>query len=203
MSTSKNIKNPNFGLYLGYIFILLSIAIIWNIFGPVVEEEIKYTWRQTVYEDQSLSPHPCPKSDFTISIDKLGICSQIIPDVDPFDSNLYQIALSQGVAHAKGTGMPGQGKNIFLFAHSSGNPLDASRYNSIFYLLYKLTKDEIIVLNYQNISKQYQIVDSKIVTSTSVNYLIDDNNEETLTLMTCWPPGTTLNRLIVIAKPIY
>ena len=198
---AKSKKPTNFTSYLGAIFIVSALWILANLFGPVAKEEIRYQWRQTVYEDQAMSNYPCPETDFTIGIFQLGVCAKVIPNVDPFDSRLYQQALTQGVAHARGTGMPGEGRNIFLFAHSSGNPLDAARYNSIFYLLYKLDSGDKIELFKDGRTYDYLVASQQIVSPRDVQYL-QDTNEEILTLMTCWPPGTTFKRLIVIAKPM-
>ncbi len=54
-----------------------------------------------------------------IIIPKIGAQSGIVSEVDPYNKAEYLKALSGGVAHAKGTALPGELVNIFLFAHSS------------------------------------------------------------------------------------
>lgn len=193
---------PKLLLWLGTLLIIISGVIGLNLFGPVLREEVRYQWRETVFEDQALHNYPCPEGEFLISIFKMGICARVVPNVDPFNSRVYQLALTQGVAHAAGTGLPGEGKNIFLFAHSSGNPLDAARYNSIFYLLYKLTPGDTLTLTRAGQVYSYQVESLAKVNADQVSYLDPLSDGETLTLMTCWPPGTTLKRLIVVAKPV-
>lgn len=200
MASSKNAPKRNFVTYLGAIFLLLGLGILGNLFGPVAREEIRYQQR-TFVRDEEDHEYSCPPGDFQIYISQLNLCANIIPNVDPLDSRVYQRALTRGVAHAAGTGLPGEGRNIFLFAHSSGNPLDAARYNSIFYLLYKLTPGDPINVTYLGQTHRYLVQSLTKVAPTQVAYLDPLSDGETLTLMTCWPPGTTFKRLIVVAKP--
>ena len=138
----------------------------------------------------------------TIIIPKLGANAKVIADVDPFDSRVYQRALTKGVAHAKGSAYPGEIGNVFLFSHSSVNFYEAQRYNSIFYLLNKLEPGDEIRVYYQGQPIIYRVSETKIVSSSAVNYLQAGTGESSLTLMTCWPAGTTYKRLLVIARPV-
>src|SRR5262245_40055620 len=82
-----------------------------------------------------------------ITIPRIYAQSPIIENVDPWDQDAYDRALKKGVAQAKGTSLPGQNGTVYLFAHSSGNPLEENRFNTIFYRLGELVKgDKIEVL---------------------------------------------------------
>jgi LPXTG-site transpeptidase (sortase) family protein len=98
--------------------------------------------------------------------------------------------------------LPGEGGNIFIFAHSSTDILIAARYNSVFYLLHHLESGDLIKLWYQDHEYLYSVTDKLYVSPQDTKYLTATPATETLTLMTCWPPGTSLKRLIVIAKPL-
>jgi sortase A len=135
---------------------------------------------------------------FSIIIPKIGANSAVVANVDPHDSREYQRALTKGVAHAKGSVFPGQIGNTFLFSHSSVNVYDANRYNSVFYLLRKLNEDDVFYLIYQGEIYQYRVSETKIVEADDVKYLDANTQKNQATLMTCWPPGTTLQRLLVI-----
>ena len=91
--------------------------------------------------------------------------------------------------------------NTFIFAHSAGNWYQASQYNAVFYLLNKLSPGDDIILYYQSQPYSYQVDQVKLVSNQELDYLISATSHRRLTLMTCWPPGTTLKRLIVIASP--
>lgn len=145
-------------------------------------------------------------SDFGIVIPKIGANARIIQNVDPSDYDAYMRALKEGVAHAAGTALPGQmgeNKNVYLFAHSTDYPWNVGRYNAIFYLLKELDKGDEIDVFYHGQRFIYIVTDKKTVSDKDVDFLIKPTAEEQLTLQTCWPPGTTLERLLIFAKPKY
>ncbi len=141
-------------------------------------------------------------SSFGIIIPKIAANAKVIPDVDASNYDLYMSALSRGVAHAQRTLFPGEGGNIYLFAHSTDNFWNGGRYNAIFYLLKELQQGDEVDMFYKGIRYIYTVTDTKIIEPTDVNFLTESTPTEQLTLQTCWPPGTTLKRLIVIAKPV-
>ncbi len=142
-------------------------------------------------------------TDFSILIPKIGASAKVFPNVDVSNQDAYLPILMQGVAHAAGTVFPGMNGNIYLFAHSTDNFWDVGRYNAVFYLLKDLTKGDEIVIFYQNKRYNYIVTTSKIVNPSDVSYLVDSQNQnkQQLILKTCWPPGTTLQRLLVFAEP--
>ncbi len=184
----------------GIIFIALACALGLAVFWPVILEELGYAAKQ--FAPALSKPEITPiDREFGIVIPKLGANARIMPNVDPFNSRLYQQALTKGVAHAKGTAMPGEMGNIFLFSHSSVNFYEASRYNSVFYLLTKMEVGDEVDLYYQGVKYTYAVTSKKTVGPTAVQYLKPlDKGREIVTLMTCWPPGTTYKRLLVIAE---
>lgn len=183
------------GIGLG--LVLFSFFILARLFHDPLTQEIKYAV-STVKDEQLLTP---PNTDFALTIDKIGASSAIVKSVDPYNSQVYQKALKDGVAHAKGTKLPGEGGNIFLFAHSSADLLTAERYNSIFYLMHHLEIGDIIKVWSEGKEYDYAVSDKKFVSPSDTQSLTAKTSEQ-LTLMTCWPPGTTMKRLIIIAKPL-
>jgi len=137
--------------------------------------------------------------DFGIVIPKIAANAKIFPNVDPFDKKEFLPILRKGVAHAKGTSFPGLGKNIYLFAHSTDAFYNAGRYNAVFYLIGKLNDKDEIDIFYKNKLFRYSVFEKKVVAPGEINYL-EPQEEEILTLQTCYPPGTTLRRLVVRAK---
>ena len=187
----------------GICLLVGAIAIAALTFYPVVSQEISYRLKpQSSLRQVSLSGEkpdsllPVDK-EFGIVIPKIGANAKVVANVDPYDAKVYQRALTEGVAHAKGTAFPGQPGNIFIFSHSSATFFEASRYNSVFYLLSKMEQGDEIILAYREELYTYRITDKRIVASSDVSYLSGASPEPTLTLMTCWPPGTTFKRLIV------
>lgn len=185
-------------LFVGITLVVISLAIIVATFFPLASAEVKYqiksTQKQEVSDVQPIYP------DFGIIIPKLDINAKVIKDVDPYNAKIYQKALTQGVAHAKGTALPGENGNVFIFSHSSENFYDAVRYNSIFYLLNKLEIGDTVSVYYENNRYDYHVTTKKIINPSDTTYLTTQTDKPQLTLMTCYPPGTNLKRLIIIAN---
>jgi LPXTG-site transpeptidase (sortase) family protein len=140
--------------------------------------------------------------EFDILIPKIGANARIFPNVDPSNPDIFLPILQKGVAHAAGTFFPGQKGNIYLFAHSTDSFWDVGRYNAIFYLLKDLKKDDEIVIFSKDVRHNYRVVDTKVVNPSIVSYITQtQTEEELLILQTCWPPGTTWQRLLIFAQP--
>ena len=142
-------------------------------------------------------------SSFSIVIPKIGASAKVFPNVDVSNQDLFLPILMKGVAHAAGTVFPGMNGNVYLFAHSTDNFWDVGRYNAVFYLLKNLTKGDEVVIFYQNKRYNYIVTGSKIVGPSDISDLVNsqNKNKQQLVLQTCWPPGTTLQRLLVFAQP--
>lgn len=200
MAKKKKVKKTGNLLYLiGSGIFLLGLLIAFLNFFPTLKEEAKYDLRKT---DSTYSQPIKPiDSNFGIVIPKIQANSKVIDNVDPFDSQQYQIALTKGVAHAIGTAYPGDPGNDFIFAHSSVNWYVANQYNSVFYLAHKLDKGDEIDLYYKNVKYKYIVSDKLIVDPSSIQYLNNHGGTDSmLILMTCYPPGTSLKRLIILAR---
>lgn len=182
----------------GFALAAAGVAILFATFYPILKLEREYEFGQETVQEQPLE---IPDPDFSIIVPKIRAAAKVVRNVDPYNSSVYQRALTQGVAHAKGTAFPGEGRNIFLFSHSSVNFFEASRYNSIFYLLHKLEIGDEIIVYYEGEPHTYQVTSKKTVAPDAVEYLQAGKTEK-LTLMTCWPPGTTFKRLLIQAEPI-
>ncbi|MBI3985035.1 MAG: class E sortase [Candidatus Levybacteria bacterium] len=140
---------------------------------------------------------------FGLLIPKIGASAKVFANVNPGNQEEFLPILAQGVAHAQGTVFPGITGNIYLFAHSTDNFWNIGRYNAIFYLLKDLVPGDEVVVFYQNKRYDYIVSGSEVVSPEDVSHIVDAQNvgEETLILQTCWPPGTTFQRLLVYAKP--
>src|SRR5690348_13674845 len=86
----------------------IGFAILALTFGPLAKEEIRYAVKTTAKQIVPVD------KDFGIVIPKLGANAHVIANVDPFNSKDYQYALTRGVAHARGTSVPGSMGNVFL-----------------------------------------------------------------------------------------
>jgi len=196
------------------VVILIAIS-----FTPIIEQEINFRLKKEenvvirnqmlvnlaeadkVIEVQKEAESYGVNSYFSVVVPKIEAASNIVVNVNTANKEEYLEALRKGVAHAKGTYFPGQGENIFLFAHSTDSPVNFSRYNAIFYLLRKLDEGDQIVLYFADKKYIYE-VESKFTTNINdTTWITESTDDERLLLMTCDPPGTTWRRLIISAKP--
>jgi len=198
--SSTSPKNPNQSkksLILGFVLIFIAVVFLFKTYYPVAKAEISYQFQSPSLQSDDLTP---VDPEFSLLIPKIKANSKVIKNVDATNPKIYQSALSRGVAHASGSATPDQPGNVFIFAHSATNWYQASDYNAVFYLLNKLTVGDSLTLYYQNQPYTYSVTDKKIVSPDQIDYMKSSSRRQ-LTLMTCWPPGTTLNRLIIVATP--
>lgn len=139
-------------------------------------------------------------TNFSIVIPKIAANAIVVPNIDTANEPSYLEALQKGVAHALGTDFPGSGRHIFLFAHSTDYFWRVGNYNAVFYLLYKLEKGDEINVYFSGKRHKYEVFNKMIIDPSQVQYLTRLTPNEELTLQTCWPPGTTLKRLLIFAK---
>ncbi|MBI4058134.1 class E sortase [Candidatus Gottesmanbacteria bacterium] len=202
---------------LGSLLIFISIIGVLFTYGPIIRAEVGYrlsnwldsqrvnrqgNFRQIIDKTLTGEVEGVPDPNFSLVIPKIHAKSKIIANVDPGDERAYMAALKEGVAHAQGTFFPGGLGNIYLFAHSTDSPFNIIRYNAVFYLLRELEPGDEVLVYFSGTKHRYQVTDKKIVEPADISYLTPFNpeNKEQLILQTCWPPGTTLKRLIVFAE---
>jgi len=139
---------------------------------------------------------------FSLYVPKIDAKSVVIENVDMGNESEYLTALKKGVAHGKGTYFPGQGNNIFLFSHSVSAPEYVQTYNAVFYNLKDLGLGDEIIIYFSGQKFVYSVAEKTVTSPRDVSFLTKDYGGEALILQTCDPPGTTLRRLLVIAKPV-
>lgn len=171
----------------------ISLIILGMIFSPVISAELKFFFKDKNYQVNV----DIKKDEYNIIIPKIDAKAKVSSGIDPFNKQEYTAALKQGVAQAKGSSLPGKFGNIFIFAHSTDSPLNITQYNAIFYLLNKLNPGDEIFLMFNGKKYKYIVKNTEIADPSEIKYLKPEKKGFTLTLMTCWPPGSTLKRLLV------
>jgi sortase A len=196
----------------GLLLIALALLFALYIYFPVITKEVSYSVKKPnanveVVASKSISDVlkgdntlVAADSEFSVIVPKIGANSKVVSDVDPYNSQIYQRELTKGVAHAKGTVYPGQVGNSFYFAHSSENFFNANKYNSVFYLLNKMVVGDTFYLVYKGEIYKYKVVEVKIIQPEIISYLTGVTKKAMATLMTCWPAGTDIQRLVVVGQ---
>lgn len=140
--------------------------------------------------------------NFSIIVEKIGADASVIANVDASNKTIYNAALKKGVAHALGTSFPGQPGVSYLFAHSTDTIFNVPRFNAIFYLLKEMESGDRVVVFFDSKRFDYIVNEVKITEAEDVSYFTMRTEEQILVMQTCYPPGTTWKRLLVIAKPV-
>ncbi len=177
-------------------------------------EESNVTVKENILSPKKLVPaKPQINVDFDIVpyenriiVPKIGkniplVDVELTKNVD-FDhmENIFMKELEKGVIRYPGTARPGENGNAFIFGHSSNFPWMPGAYNQVFALLDKLTYGDEIIVYYNQKKYVYVIREKKIVKPGDVKVLNRNPESKELSLMTCWPLGTTLKRMIVFAE---
>lgn len=151
-----------------------------------------------------------PASDIIVSpeprliIPKINVDVPVIYDVGT-DEASQLAAMEKGVAHFPVPGAnskPGQIGNTVLSGHSSNDLFDPGAYKFIFSQLEKMQVGDTLYANYEGVRYTYVITKTEVVRPSEVNKLIYPTNKPVLTLITCTPLGTALNRLLVTAEQV-
>ncbi len=137
-----------------------------------------------------------------IVIPKINVEIPVVYDQASTEEKEIQKSLEQGVVHYATTPNPGQKGNSVIVGHSSNNIFNQGKYKFAFVLLSRLEQGDIFYLTKDGTRYAYKIYDKRIIKPTDVSVLGPADKVATATLITCDPPGTSLNRLIVVGEQI-
>lgn len=174
-----------------------------QITGKAAEPEIKESLLDTVRKPEEIPPE---EKQFQLLIPKIGVNTKVFANIDAGNEKIYEVALKKGVAHAIGSGLPGEAnitnKSVYIFGHSTNNAWNIERYNALFYNLKDLKPGDEIIVWFWGKEYRYKVESVKKTDPLDLTYLQPQTDKEQLILQTCWPPGTTWKRLLVIANPV-
>lgn len=148
----------------------------------------------TVTPEPTPSPAPIVESPHIV-ISKIGVDTPINWQV-PAERTLDY--LTKGVAHLAGSATLGQIGNVFITGHSSDYTWNNNPYAAAFALLPKLAVGDTIQIKENGKTFEYKVANTKIVAADNVE-ITRPTTTPVLTLMTCYPIGTTRERYIVQA----
>jgi LPXTG-site transpeptidase (sortase) family protein len=161
-------------------------------YDPVTNE-----FKEVVIDEEYLKAMEFSISD--IDIENVNLSS----NVESYDEDVYNLELKKGLAHFKGTPLPGDGGNSFIYGHSAV-PAFFSRHEdlpeTIFSKLDNVDIGNEVVVKRDGKELKYIVRNKKIVESTDFSVLQPQGDKETITMMTCWPLGVPSKRLIVTAE---
>lgn len=196
---SAHIRSLIFGFSMGSIVVLILLFGFFNerFIAPFVTPS-RHVSSTPIILDSDSSVGQEPK----IIIPKINAEYPVIYDEKSIDEAAVQRALEDGVLHYPTTVNPGELGNAAIFGHSSNNILNSGKYKFAFVLLNKLESGDTFMLHYNGKRYVYRVYEKKIVKPNEVSVLGDQGRPATVALITCDPPGTAINRLVVFGEQI-
>lgn len=208
LSAKQHIQSVLFGLMVG------SITILFILFGFFNERFIA----PFITPSRNVSTTPIigdPNSNVAgsgsqVIIPKINVEIPVVYDspsvvnartADELEAGI-QKSLEDGVVHHPSTEKPGELGNVAIVGHSSNNIFNSGKFKFAFVLLSKLDEGDTFYLTRNEVRYTYKIFEKRIVPPTDVSVLENTSKPASATLITCDPPGTSLNRLIVVGEQI-
>lgn len=193
------------GLVTSYLDIAIIATMVLIVVFLVYQNQVDliklYNEEDTKTEQQLKSPEKTSSNEeWSIEIAKLDILAPVILNVDAKNEDEYYKKLEDGVAHMKNTALPGGG-NTVIFGHSSYYIWKPGEYKNVFEKLNNLENEDQIILKNRNQEIKYKVIKKEVVSPTRIE-VADPTEKSQLTLITCWPVGSTKNRLVVVAEQI-
>lgn len=137
-------------------------------------------------------------------IPKINVDAPVDYNAKP-DNDSQMAAMNHGLAYfgiAGANAKPGQVGNTPIAGHSSNDVFAAGAYKFIFAQLEKLTKGDVVYVNYEGTRYTYVVTKTEVVMPTEVNKLAVATDKPLITLITCTPLGTAQKRLLVTAEQV-
>lgn len=148
-------------------------------------------WFPTVAQANTMST--LSVKEYSISIPKLNIkdANVIVGGED----------LTKSLIHYLPQSLPGEYGKVVIFGHSTLPQLYSPKdYKSIFTYLPSLENGDIIKVKVGDFEYEYQVYDMFVVDPDEISVLDQQKDDSYLMLITCVPPGTYFQRLVVKAK---
>jgi LPXTG-site transpeptidase (sortase) family protein len=201
LNRKHHIQSIVFGLSCGFIVILIFLFSFFNelIIAPFIQPSRNNNDTPVIVDTASAVITGGPK----VIIPKINLEIPVDYSQTSIDESAIELALDNGVVHYPSTSKPGETGNAAFFGHSSNNIFNPGKYKFAFVLLHELQAGDVFYLNYGDKTYAYKVFDKKIVTPSQVDVLNPiPGKSATATLITCDPPGTSINRLVVVGEQI-
>ena len=202
ISKKDHFKSLLFGLSSGVIVIVIMLFGFFNerFLAPFITPSRNVSATPIIMDPSGT----VSSKESKIIIPKINVEVPVVYDEPSIDEATIQRALEKGTVHYPTTSNPGEVGNGVIFGHSANNILNQGKYKFAFVLLGKLESGDTFYIQKDGKQYGYKVFDKKIVSPTEVSVLYPSfpDKPSTFTLITCDPPGTSLNRLVVTAEQI-
>lgn len=199
LKPKHHLQSLVFGLGMGFIVITIFMFSFFNerFIAPFITPSRTASAGPIIIDPNAkIGPEPL------ISIPKINLEVPVVYDLAGIEEDLIQKGLESGAVHYPLSPRPGQNGNVVVVGHSSNNILNAGKYKFAFAILNYLEAGDTIIMQYDSKRYVYKVTEKFIVKPEDVSVLGPTSSLASLTLITCDPPGTNINRLIIRADQI-
>ena len=197
----QHFQSLAFGVVTGLVVLAVFLFGFFNemFIAPFIQPSRHVSATPIILNADSVAASDTPE----VIIPKINVQIPTVFDEKSVNEADVQRALERGVIHYPTTVLPGQQGNTAFFGHSSNNIFNKGKYKFAFVLLHELVPGDIFYLTHNKTVYSYRVFDKRIVPPTEVSVLdAVPNKPATATLITCDPPGTSTNRLVVWGEQI-
>lgn len=201
LSRNQHLRSLMFGLSAGAVTVAIMLFGFFNerIIAPFITPSRNVSSTPLITDGVSGAVGGEPR----LIIPKINVELPVIYDVKTVQEDDVQAGLERGVVHYITTSNPGEKGNGAIFGHSSNNILNKGKYKFAFVLLSRLEDGDTFYIEKDGIRYVYRIFKKEVVKPSQVDVLHNvPGKTSTMALITCDPPGTTINRLVVWGEQI-
>lgn len=201
LQKKHHLQSLFFGLGMGALSLLVVLFGLFNevVIAPFIQPSRNVSATPIIAGTDSLIGDGSPK----VIIPKINVEIPVDYTVPSMAEEVIQQALNNGTVHYPATVKPGEQGNTAIFGHSSNNIFNPGKYKFAFVLLSRLEAGDTFYLTYNGTSYAYRVFQKQVVKPTDTWVLNPvEGKTATAALITCDPPGSTLNRLVVWGEQI-
>ncbi len=201
LKLKHHVQSLIFGLGLGLMVIFIFMFGFFNevFIAPLIQPSRNITAVPIIVGSDNLVASSSPQ----VIIPKINVQIPVNYSVNTTNENTIENFLEDGVVHYPTTVLPGQLGNTAYFGHSSNNIFNPGKYKFAFVLLHTMQTGDTFYLTYNDTLYVYKVIYTKIVSPNDVSVLNSVAGQQaTATLITCDPPGTSINRLVVVGQQV-
>ncbi len=200
LSAKEHFKSLLFGLSLGAVVMIILLFSFFNerFIAPFITPSKTVSSTPIIIDPNSATTGP----ENLVIIPKINVEVPVVYNVASDEEKDIQKGLEDGVVHYVSTPSPGEQGNSVIVGHSSNNIFNSGKYKFAFVLLNKLEIGDTFSMTKNSKRYVYKVYKKDIVKPTDISVLGNTEKSSTVTLITCDPPGTSINRLIIVGEQI-
>ena len=201
LRAKHHLQSLGFGIGVGLVVLVIFMFGFFNevLIAPFIQPSLTVSATPIIVDPSSVTASSTPQ----VIIPKINVDIPVDFSETSTNEAVIENDLENGVVHYPTTVLPGQDGNTAYFGHSSNNIFNPGKYKFAFVLLHTLVPGDTFYLVYNGKVYIYKVFERQIVSPNDVGVLSNvPNHLATATLITCDPPGTSINRLIVVGDQI-